>query len=79
MDHLGLTTMSVQYVSLLNTIETECWTKDQQWKKSTRRRKIRRRRADVYLLVKERQKKVVLPLVGQHEPLEVLRGHGPCP
>ena len=78
MDHLGDRTISAQYLSLLNTIEMECWTKDQQWKKSIRRHKIRRWRADVYLLEKERHKEVVLLLVGDHEPLEVLRGHGPC-
>ena len=78
MDHLGDTQMSAQYLSLLNTIETECWTKDERWKKCTRRHKIRRWRADVYLLEKERQKKGVLPLVGHHDLYKVLRGRFPC-
>ena len=44
---------------------------------NSERHKIRRR-ADVYLLGKERHKKAILLLVLQHEPLEVLNCAGPC-
>ena len=53
--------------------------KDRQWKKSIRKHKLRRPRADVYLLRKDRQKKGVLLFVPEHEALEVLYLLGPCP